>query len=100
MMKKILTVLVLALFTVSFYCLSSAGEVKDEPGRKVTVRNNPQRIISLAPGIAETLYALNLDSKTVGVTNLCNLPVRARQKPQIGGFINPSMKKLLPFNPI
>ena len=76
-----------------------AGTVTDEIGRKVNVKPSPQRIVSLAPGITETLYALNLDDKIVGVTTFCNWPATARQKPRIGGFTNPSIEKIVSLKP-
>jgi iron complex transport system substrate-binding protein len=99
MLKKTLIIFVLTLIIASFSCESLAGEVKDETGRKVTVMSNPQRIISLAPGITETLYALNLGNKIVGVTNFCNWPAQVAQKPKIGGFINPSIEKIVALQP-
>jgi iron complex transport system substrate-binding protein len=90
-----LTVL-LALFYVSISC---ARTVTDEIGRSVTISKTPRRIVSLAPGITETLYELGLDDKIVGVTSYCNWPPQARQKPQIGGFTNPSIEKIVSLKP-
>jgi iron complex transport system substrate-binding protein len=86
----------LALFYVSISC---ARTVTDEIGRSVTISNAPRRIVSLAPGITETLYELGLDDKIVGVTSYCNWPPRARQKPRIGGFTNPSIEKIVSLKP-
>jgi iron complex transport system substrate-binding protein len=51
------------------------------------------------PGITETRYELGLDDKIVGVTSYCNWPPRARQKPRIGGFTNPSIEKIVSLKP-
>lgn len=48
--------------------------------------HNPQRIASLAPAITETLYALGLGDRVCGVTQFCDWPPEASQKPKIGGF--------------
>lgn len=48
--------------------------------------DNVERIISLAPNITETIYALGLESKLVGVTPYCTYPEAARTLPKVGGF--------------
>ena len=99
MIRKSLMIFVLALLIPSFPCLSLAKEVQDEIGRRLTIKNIPQRIVSLAPGITETLFALNLGNKVVGVTSFCDWPAPARQKPQVGGFVNPSIEKIVSLQP-
>lgn len=78
---------------------SFASAVTDETGRRVQVRPAPQRIVSLAPGISETLYALGLEDKIVGVTTFCDWPAAARAKTKIGGFTNPSIEKIVSLRP-
>ena len=96
--RKIFIVLVSAAFTF----LSDAAfarMVTDETGRHVHIAGAPQRIVSLAPGITETLYALGLDSMIAGVTSYCNWPAGALRKPRIGGFTNPSIEKIVSLKP-
>ncbi len=45
-----------------------------------------QRIVSLAPSITEILYALGLGDRIVGVTELCDYPPEAKQKPKVGDY--------------
>ena len=47
---------------------------------------SPQRIVSLSPGITETLYALGLDTSVVGVTRHCAWPPEAVSLPKVAGF--------------
>lgn len=91
--------IVTALLAVMCANPAWARTVTDETGRLVTVRAAPKRIVSLAPGITETLYALDLDDKIVGVTTFCNWPVKARTKTRIGGFTNPSVEKIVSLKP-
>ena len=79
--------------------ISYADEFKDETGRLVRINSVPRRIVSLAPGITETLYALGLESSIVGVTTFCDWPAAARSKPRIGGFTNPSIEKIVSLKP-
>jgi iron complex transport system substrate-binding protein len=45
-----------------------------------------QRIVSLAPSVTETLYALGLGPNVVGVTQFCAIPPEAATKPRVAGF--------------
>ena len=60
--------------------------VTDQAERTVTFEQVPQRIVSLAPGNTEILYALGLDDHIVGVSTYCDYPEAALEKPKIGGF--------------
>jgi iron complex transport system substrate-binding protein len=97
--KSIATVCLQLLFIIFCPCISFADQVTDEIGRSVNISPSPQRIVSLAPGITETLYALGLADKIVGVTSFCNWPPSALQKQRIGGFINPSIEQIVSLKP-
>ena len=74
-------------------------EFIDEIGRKVKVRRNPGRLISLAPSITETLYALGLGDRVVGVTSFCDYPPEARTKESIGDTLKPNIEKIISLRP-
>ncbi|MEI6611031.1 MAG: cobalamin-binding protein [Deltaproteobacteria bacterium] len=97
--KIIATVCLLIIFISCFTSVSFAYQVNDEIGRSVNISPSPKRIVSLAPGITETLYALGLADKIVGVTSFCNWPVAALQKQRVGGFINPSIEQIVSLKP-
>ncbi|HEY3440239.1 MAG TPA: helical backbone metal receptor [Paludibaculum sp.] len=59
----------------------------------------PMRIVSTAPSITETLYALGLGSRVVGVTMYCTYPAEARSKPKIGSFLEPDFERILALKP-
>ena len=73
--------------------------VTDDAGRQVTLKNLPTRIVSLAPSNTEILYALGLGDRVVGVTEYCDYPPEAKQKPKIGGFANIDLEKVIGLNP-
>ena len=50
----------------------------------------PSRIVSLAPSITETVFALGFGNRLVGVTNHCDYPAEAKRLPKIGDFMSPS----------
>lgn len=58
-----------------------------------------ERIVSLAPSMTETLYALGLGDKVVGVTVFCDQPPEAREKQKIGGMSNPSLEAVYSLRP-
>jgi iron complex transport system substrate-binding protein len=90
---------VVILYLVFLAAQASATTVVDGVGRRVDVPDHPSRIISLAPGITEILFALELDERIVGVTSFCDWPQKARQKTSIGGFTNPSLETMLWLKP-
>jgi iron complex transport system substrate-binding protein len=59
----------------------------------------PQRIVSLAPSVTETLFALNAGDRLVGVTTYCDYPPAARNLPKIGTFMNPNVELVLAQRP-
>ena len=60
---------------------------------------NANRIISTSPSITETLFALGLGHRVVGVTDFCKYPSEVRQLPSIGGMTNPNMEALVTLQP-
>jgi len=71
----------------------------DETGRRVDVPSHPDRLVSLAPSITETLYALGLGDRLVGDTDYCDYPPEAKQKPHVGAVLNPSIEKIVALKP-
>jgi iron complex transport system substrate-binding protein len=71
----------------------------DEVGRKVRIPDSPKRIISMAPNLTEILFALGLREEIIAVTDFCDYPEAAKTKQRIGGFINPSIEKIVSLKP-
>ena len=78
---------------------AQAFEVIDEFGRHVTIPANLRRIVSLAPSLTETVYALDAQDRLVGVTNYCDYPPQAQSKTHIGGTINPNLEQVVSLHP-
>jgi ABC-type Fe3+-hydroxamate transport system substrate-binding protein len=74
-------------------------QVTDELGRNIRVPQSIHRIVSLAPNLTETIYALGLQDHLVGDTDYCDFPPEARQKPKVGGAINPSLETIASLHP-
>ena len=74
-------------------------EVTDETGRSVRIPQPVRRIVSLAPSLTETLYALGLEDRLVGDTDYCDFPAEAAKKHKVGGAINPNMEEVAALKP-
>jgi iron complex transport system substrate-binding protein len=79
--------------------IAPARLIVDETGRTVRVPIAVDRIVSLAPSITETLYALGLQGHLVGDTDFCNYPDDARNKPRVGGAIDPNLERIASLHP-
>ena len=55
----------------------------------------PQRIISLAPSITETLFAVNAGDKVVAVTDYCQYPAQVKNLPKVGGYLDPNLEQII-----
>jgi len=79
--------------------------VVDSFGRLVEIPEKPMRIVSLAPSITETLFAMGLGDRVVGVTSFCNYPpqvpelVKEGRIQVVGGFTDPSLEKIIALKP-
>jgi iron complex transport system substrate-binding protein len=105
------TALVLAFFFVATLGVSAQAnsskpssqpatrQVVDEMGRSVRIPISPSRIVSLAPSLTETIYALGLQDRLVGDTDFCDYPVEAQKKPKVGGIINPNLEEIASLHP-
>jgi iron complex transport system substrate-binding protein len=74
-------------------------EVTDEAGRTVRIPQPVRRIVSLAPSLTETVYALGLQDRLVGDTDYCDYPADAKTKTKVGDTINPSLEQIAALHP-
>src|SRR5207247_1540959 len=74
-------------------------EVTDETGRSVRIPQPLRRIVSLAPSLTETVYALGVQDRLVGDTEFCDYPPDAQRKTKVGGAINPSLEAIAALHP-
>lgn len=72
--------------------------VRDSRRVAIAVKSPPRRIISLAPGATEMLYALGLGPCIVGDTTYCNYPKEAQSVAKIGD-VTTNIEKVLSLRP-
>ncbi len=70
----------------------------DDLGRKIYLAKAPTRIVSLAPSITEILFAIGSSEQIVGVTEFCDYPSEAKQKPKVG-YSRPNIESILALQP-
>lgn len=58
-----------------------------------------KRIVSLSPSVTETLFALGVGDRVVGVTRFCTYPQEARALPKVGGFVDPDFEAIVALQP-
>lgn len=80
-------------------CAASQVSVTDDLQRTIVLPSPAQRVVSLAPSITETLFAIGAGNQVVGVTDYCNYPAEAATKQRVGGIINPSIEAIVSLQP-
>jgi iron complex transport system substrate-binding protein len=58
-----------------------------------------QRVVSLAPGLTEIVFAVGRGDALVGVTRFCDYPAAAKRIEKIGGFLDFNMEALVALAP-
>ncbi len=58
-----------------------------------------QRVIALAPNLGETLFALGLGDRVVGVGDYSHWPPEVEKLPRLGGLFNPNLEKIVALKP-
>ena len=59
----------------------------------------PKRIVSLTPSLTETLFALELGHRVVGVTDSCDYPAEVKDWPHVACWFEPDLEKLAALKP-
>lgn len=77
----------------------STREVVDDLGRKIKIPVKIERIVSLAPNLTETVFAIGAGNKLIGVTTFCNYPEETAKINKIGDTINPNLEAIIALKP-
>lgn len=59
----------------------------------------PQRIVSTAPSFTETLFALGVGSRVVGVSTYCHYPAAVEALPRVGPYLQPNIEAIARLRP-
>lgn len=85
----------LPLFMIWLFALWQSPMLVDAPQSD----QKPSRIISLAPSITETIFAVGAGQQLVAVTDFCQYPDAAHALPSIGGYLDPSLSQIIAQQP-
>jgi iron complex transport system substrate-binding protein len=78
---------------------AATQRVTDEVGRSVELPQPVMRIVSLAPSVTETLFALGLGDRVVGDTDYCDYPPEAKSRAHVGGPVDPNLEEIAKLHP-
>jgi iron complex transport system substrate-binding protein len=73
--------------------------VVDDIHRTVRLSRPAERVVSLAPSLTESLFAIGAGDRVCGVTDYCDFPPAARRKPRVGGMVNPNLEAVIGLRP-
>lgn len=90
--KKLLIIIMFLIMLLISACAGNSGIAKtgvitmqDGLGREVTLQQPPQRIVSLAPSVTETLFAVGAGDQVVGRDSFSDYPPDVLDIQDIGG---------------
>jgi iron complex transport system substrate-binding protein len=76
-----------------------ARTVQDDLGRAVVVPAAPLRLVSLAPGATEMLFAAGAGGEVLATVEYSDVPAAARRVPRIGDAATVDMERLVALRP-
>lgn len=71
----------------------------DDLGRSVKLPQEIERVVSLAPSLTESIFAVGAGDKIVGVTTYCNYPEAAKEKEKVGDTQTPNIERIVALKP-
>ena len=83
----------------AFSVLAQPVAVADDRGRTVTLARPAQRIVTLAPSLAELVFAAGAGERLVGVARYSHFPPAARDIPQIGDAASVDFERIVTLKP-
>ena len=73
--------------------------VVDDTGRSVTLQGSPRRIVSLAPGATEMLFAAGAGDRVIATVAFSDEPAAAKRVPRIGDVTAVDIERLVALHP-
>lgn len=77
----------------------AAITVQDDRGHPITLKQTPQRIVSLAPHVTELLYAVGASAQLVGTDAGSDYPAAAKNLPRIGDYSRVNFERIAALKP-
>ncbi len=100
MFKKLLTAFSIGLFSTTAFATTYPITIKDDLGRSVILKSEPKRIITMLPSHTETLFALGVGTKLVGIDEYSNYPKLETDKiAKVGNGFVPNLEAIAALKP-
>jgi iron complex transport system substrate-binding protein len=93
--NRLLVSLALLLAQGTVYAI----QVTDDRGVVVSFAKPPLRIVSLLPGLTETVCELGQCARLVGVDRYSNYPESVKKLPKLGGGLDPNVESIVALKP-
>lgn len=106
------TVMMLALATSMLACGKKADDnsadvsatvypltVTDSNGDQVTIEQEPEKIVSVAPNLTELVFELGASEKLVGRSDYCDYPAEALNVASVGTIMEPNIETIVSLQP-
>ena len=79
--------------------LAAGISVRDDTGATVSLAQPAQRIVTLSPHLAETVFAAGAGGQIVGTVEYSNYPEAARRIPRVGGYSRFDLEAVVALKP-
>ena len=83
----------------SLFLLPAGCRNESAPSDGIAGKAPPERIVSVVPSVTETLFALGLGDRVVGVSDYCKYPPEVNRLPRLGGLYNPNIERIVELRP-
>lgn len=71
----------------------------DSEGIEITIKKEPKKIVSLAPSVTETVFALGREDSLVGRTDYDDYPKEVKDIASVGSLTDPNVEKIVSLEP-
>ena len=95
-MKAIMAILIGGFCT---YVAAAEVSTEDATGARIRLSQPAQRIVTLAPHLAETLFAAGAGHKLVGTVDFSNYPEAVKTIPRVGGYTRLDLEAIIALKP-
>lgn len=73
--------------------------ITDDLGWQVAIPFKITRVVSLAPNLTESIFAVGAGDRLIGVTTFCDYPEQAKEIAKLGDTMTPNMESIIALKP-
>ena len=84
---------------LSFAAAAQQVSVTDDAGKTVALARPAQRMVSIAPSLAELAFAAGAGARLVGVARHSDFPPEVRDLPQVGDALSVDLERIVALRP-